>query len=125
MYSFVLSGIDARFAKQEMELMHRLVEPGDNHSPMCYTASLSRLTRNIGKLMRIMEYLLAHGVPILTANYLMRPSDVWVRRGELVPVDRNNILSAWQDSRGLSGAHRATAAKLAKQLEAERLASES
>ena len=31
-------------------------------------ASLSRISRHLGKLMRAMEYLLAHDVPILTAN---------------------------------------------------------
>jgi hypothetical protein len=34
------------------------------------TASLSRISRHLGKLMRAMEYLLAHDAPILTANYL-------------------------------------------------------
>jgi hypothetical protein len=118
-YSFVLSGIDTRFATQEIELLSKLVEPGDDDGSLCLTPSLSRLARNIGKLMRIIEYLLAHDVPILTANYLMRSSDVWVRRGGLAPADRENMLAAWRDARGLSGAHRATAAKAAKQLEAE------
>lgn len=119
-YSFVLSGIDTRFADQEVELLRKLVEPGDDHA-VCFTSSLSRLTRHLGKLMRIMEYLLAHDVPILTTNYLLRPNDVWVRRGDLVPADRDNLLAAWQDSRGLAGAHRATVAKVAKLMDAQEL----
>ena len=31
---------------------------------------------NLGKLVRAMEYLLAHNGPILTANYLLRPHEV-------------------------------------------------
>ena len=66
-----------------------------------------------------MEYLLAHDVPILTANYLLRPHEVWVRRGELAPVDHGDLLAAWRVSRGLSGVHRAMAAEVVKQLEAK------
>jgi hypothetical protein len=85
-------------------------------------ASLSRISRHLGKLMRAMEYLLAHDVPILTANYLLRPREVWVRRGELAPVDHRDPLAALRDPRGLSGVHRAIAAKVVKQMEADALA---
>ena len=61
-------------------------------------ASLSRISRNLGKLLRTMEYLLAHEVPVLTSNYLLRARDVWVRRGKLVAVDRDNPLRAWQNT---------------------------
>jgi len=83
------------------------------------TASLSRISRNLGKLLRAMEYLLAHDVPVLTANYLLRPHEVWVRRGELAPVDHKDPRAAWRASRGLSGVHRATVAEVVAQLEAE------
>ena len=82
-------------------------------------ASLSRISRHLGKLMRAMEYLLAQDVPILTANYLLRPREVWVRRGELAPVDHRDPLAALQDPRGLSGVHRAIAAKVVEQMEAD------
>ena len=91
---------------------------------MFATASLSRISRHMGKLLRAVEYLLAHNVPILTANYLLRTHDVWVRRGELAPVDHKALLAAWRVSRGLSGAHRATVAKVVQQLEAEEQAPE-
>jgi len=58
-------------------------------------------------------------VPILTANYLLRPHEVWVRRGEPAPVSHKDPLAAWRISRGLSGAHRAMAAQAVKQLEAK------
>ncbi len=86
---------------------------------MLLIASLSRISRHLGKLMRAMEYLLAHDVPILTANYLLRPREVWVRRGELAPVDHRDPLAALQDPRGLSGVHRAIAAKVVKQMDAD------
>jgi hypothetical protein len=82
------------------------------------TASLSRISRHLGKLLQAVEYLLAHDVPILTANYLLRPQDVWVRRGALAPIDHEDPLAAWQISRGLSGTHRAVAAKAVEQIEA-------
>jgi len=112
----VLSGIDTRF---DQLMVQRMQEAAENGDTVWLTASLSRISRNLGKLLRAMEYLLAHDVPILTANYLLRPHEVWVRRGELAPVDHKDPLAAWRVSRGLSGAHRATVAQAVKQLEAK------
>jgi hypothetical protein len=112
----VLSGIDPRFDQLFIERMRERAEGGSG--AVLLTASLSRISRHLGKLMRAMEYLLAHDAQILTANYLLRPHEVWVRRGKLAPIDHHDPLAALRDSRGLSGAHRATAAAVAKQLEA-------
>jgi hypothetical protein len=112
----VLSGIDTRFDQLFVQRLHEAVEDGDT---VWVTASLSRISRNLGKLLRAMEYLLAHDVPILTANYLLRPHEVWVRRGELAPIDHIDLLAAWRVSRGLSGTHRATAAEMVRQLQAK------
>lgn len=114
----VLSGIDTRF---DQFLVQRLREAAEDSDPVWPIASLSRISRHLGKLLQAMEYLLAHEVPILTANYLLRPHEVWVRRGKLAPVDHQDPLAAWRVSRGLSGAHRATASEVVKQMEAEDL----
>jgi hypothetical protein len=112
----VLSGIDTRF---DQLMVQRMQEAADNGDTVWLTASLSRISRNLGKLLRAMEYLLAHDVPILTANYLLRPHEAWVRRGELAPVSHKDPLTAWRILRGLSGAHRAMVAQAVKQLEAK------
>jgi len=112
----VLSGIDTRFDQLFVQRMREGAEDADS---VWLAASLSRISRHLGKLLRAVEYLLAHDVPVLTANYLLRTHDVWVRRGELAPVDHKDPLAAWRVSRGLSGAHRATVAKVVEQLEAE------
>jgi hypothetical protein len=88
-------------------------------SDVLVTASLSRISRHLGKLMQAMEYLLAHNAPILTANYLLRPHEVWVRRGKPAPINHQDLLAALRDFRGLSGAHRATAVTVVEQMEAE------
>ena len=112
----VLSGIDTRFDQLFVQRMREAAHDGET---VWLTASLSRISRNLGKLLRGMEYLLAHEVPILTANYLLRPHEVWVRRGELAPVDHGDLLAAWRVSRGLSGVHRSMVAEVMKQLEAK------
>jgi hypothetical protein len=111
----VLNGIDPRFDQQIVQRMREAAEPGD---AIWLAASLSRISRHLGKLLRAVEYLLAHDVPVLTANYLLRPHDVWARRGELAPVDRQDPLKAWRASRGLSGVHRAVAAQAVQLIEA-------
>lgn len=115
-YAVLLSGVDARFDELFVRRMRECAEDNDT---VFVVASLSRISRHVGKLLRAMEYLLAHNVPILTSNYLLRANEVWVRRGDLVPVDRDNLLAALRDTRGLSGAHRATVAKIVKDLEAQ------
>lgn len=117
----VLSGIDTRF---DQLFVQRLREGAEDSDTVWLTASLSRISRHLGKLLQAMEYLLAHDIPILTANYLLRPHEVWVRRGKLAPVDHRDPLTAWRVSRGLSGAHRATVTEALKQLEAQELAAE-
>ena len=112
----ILSGIDPRFDQEAVQRMREAAEPGD---AVWLTASLSRISRHLGKLLQAVEYLLAHNVPILTANYLLRPRDVWVRRGQLATVDHEDPLAAWRTPRGLSGAHRAVAAQAVKQMEAK------
>jgi hypothetical protein len=114
----LLSGIDTRFDQLFVQRMREGAEDGD---AVWLTASLSRISRHLGKLLQAMEYLLAHDVPILTANYLLRSHDVWVRRGEMAPINHQDPLAAWRVSRGLSGAHRATVTNVVKQLEAQDL----
>ena len=112
----ILNGIDPRFDQEIVQRMREAAEPGD---AVWLTASLSRISRHLGKLLQAVEYLLAHDVPILTANYLLRPREVWVRRGELATVDHEDPLTAWRASRGLSGVHRAVAAEAVKRMEAK------
>lgn len=113
----ILSGIDTRFDQTFVELMRERVKA--DGSAVLLTASLSRFSRHLGKLIRAMEYLLAPDAPILTTNYLLRPRDAWVRRGKLAPVNQQDLLASWRDHRGLSGTHRATAAAAVKQMEAD------
>lgn len=108
----VLSGIDPRFDEALVRDMCWVAEPGDS---AWVGASLSRVSRHLGKIMQFMEYLLAHESSVLTANYLLRPGEVWVR-GRLVAVDRDDPVAAWRDLRGLSGVHRKVAVRAAKQL---------
>jgi hypothetical protein len=113
--SVLLSGIDPSFDQAMVTQMQDLSE-GPGGVWVC--ASLSRISRNLDKLLYVLEYLLAHEVSVLTANYLLRSRDAWVRRGDLVPVDHRHPVAAWQEPRGLSGAHRAIAAAFATQMKA-------
>src|SRR5258708_6623688 len=82
----VLSGIDPRFDRLLVQQMREAAE----YNALWLTASLSRISRHPGKLLQVVEYLLAHDVPILTANYLLQVS-------------------------GIAGSHRAMAAKVVEQ----------
>jgi hypothetical protein len=113
----LISGIDPRIDQLTVEHMRACADGGED--AVWVVASLSRISRNLGKLLRVLEYVLAHHVPVLTANYLLRSGDAWVRRGALAPVDQDNLLAAWQDTRGLSGAHRNIVRRIARELESQ------
>ena len=68
--------------------------------------ALSLYSRDSRRLHGILEYLLAHRASILTTNYLIRPADVWVRRGDLVRPDAADPDVGLRDLHGLTGAHR-------------------
>jgi len=68
----------------------------------------SRLSRNSRKLLRVLEFLLAHRAKILTTNYLLTSKEVWVRRRYPVRPDSGHPIAGLHDQTGLSGAHRKT-----------------
>lgn len=107
----VFSAIDPRFDQHILELLSKATR---EDLVLC-TSALSRYSRNSDKLHRILEYLLAHNATILTTNYLIRPTDVWVRRGNLVKPGSRDPDAGVTHTRGLTGTHR----KLAETITAQ------
>ncbi|KUL23590.1 recombinase family protein [Actinoplanes awajinensis] len=110
--SVVFSAIDPRF---DDRLITMLTEAQDS-GRVLVTSALSRYSRNSEKLHRILEFLLAHGATILTTNYLIRTTDVWVRRGTLIKPDSRKPYEGIAQTRGLTGTHRKIAETLARRL---------
>lgn len=75
---------------------------------MLGVSSLSRISRNSRKQLRVLEFLLAHKARILTTNYLLTSKEVWVRRHDLVKPDSESPMNGFRDLSGLSGSHRKT-----------------
>ena len=115
----VLSGIDARFDQFWFSACARPPKMAARCGSPLHSAACRGI--NLSKLLRAMEYLLAHDAPILTANYLLRPREVWVRRGELF-LSTTEICSRPGESREGCPAHRAMVTQAAKQLEARQQA---
>jgi hypothetical protein len=74
----VFSAIDPRIDQHFLDLLTRATTEG---FVLC-TSALSRYSRNSDKPHRVLEYLLAHNATILTTNYLIRSTDVWVHCGD-------------------------------------------
>ncbi|WP_345540585.1 hypothetical protein [Phytohabitans rumicis] len=100
--AMVFSAIDPRFDQHLMNLLGKATG-GDF---VACTSALSRYSRNSQKLHYTLEFLLAHHATILTTNYLIRPNDVWVRRGTLVKPNSSNPTAGIAQTRGLTGTHR-------------------
>jgi hypothetical protein len=60
-------------------------------------------------------HIFARGPSVLTANYLIRPADVWVRSGALVKPDSSQPLAGVLDARGLAEIHQKAAETVARQ----------
>ncbi|GAA3781261.1 hypothetical protein GCM10022225_82060 [Plantactinospora mayteni] len=108
----VFSAIDPRFDRWILDLLQ---QASDGDFVLC-TSALSRYSRSSAKLHRVLEYLLAHSATILTTNYLIRPKDVWVRRGSLVKPNSEDPYAGLAQTRGLTGAHRKLAESVTAQL---------
>lgn len=111
----ILSAIDPRFDQRLLDVMRQ----GTEQVPL-YVPALSRVSRNLDKLFRVLEFLLAHHATMLTTNYMLRSQDVWVRRKRFVRPDDDDLLAGLEDTRGLGGAHREVATQAAAALTAER-----
>ncbi len=109
----VLSGIERAFDQAAIGMLGQA-------SPdfVAVISSLSRLSRDLDKMMRMMEVLLARGSSILTTNLLIRPGEIHVRRGALVAPDSGEPMAALRDRDRLTGLHREVVASVLRSLDA-------
>src|SRR5579859_986767 len=84
--------------------------PSGDGDVVVYVSALSRYSRDSERLHQILEYLLARDTTVLTTNYLIRPTEVWVRRRALIKPDKKDPYAGIRQSHGLTGVHRKIAA---------------
>jgi hypothetical protein len=106
-----LSAIDPRFDQRLIAMLEAAAYEG----MVLWVSALSRISRNLDKLLRALEFLLAHSATVLTTNYMIRTGDVWVRRDTLVKPVSNDPHACLTDSTGLTGAHKKAYEQVAKQ----------
>ena len=68
--------------------------------------SFKSVSRNIEKLLLIMEYVLRHDIPFVTSNYFIT-DDYIERRAKIIRAghDREGIIHNWKNSKGLCENH--------------------
>lgn len=110
----VLSAIDPRFDQRLLATLRTATE-----EPMIvFVSALSRFSRNVDKLLRVLELLLAYNTTVLTTNYMLRSGDAWCRGGELVKPRSDDPFHGLHQQRGLSGAHRKCVANYLRSVDA-------
>lgn len=100
----IFSGIDSRFDQHSFGWL----KAAQGEEMMIGLSGLSRISRNSRKLLRVLEFLLAHQAKILTTNYLLTGRDVWVRQRDLVKPESKNPDKGMRSLTGLSGSHKKT-----------------
>ena len=100
---FVVSAMDARFDQGAMRLLEAA-----GPQVVLVVSSLSRLSRHLDKMLRMLEIILSRGGSLLTTNSLIRPGEVFSRSGELLRSDSWDLSTALEHTQGLSGIHRKT-----------------
>lgn len=108
----VLGGLDLRFDDN----LYAQMEAATEGPLVAYVPSLSRFSRDSGKLHRVLEFLLAHEATILTTNYLLRTGDVFIRDGHAVEPSARDYWRGVRDHHGLGGVHRKIVQELARQV---------
>ncbi len=110
----VLSAIEPRFDQHALAILQGVAA---GEQDVFATPSLSRISRNSDKLLRTLEFLLAHNVRVVTTNLMLADGEVWVRRGDLVKPISARPFDGFRIMRGLSGAHRKLVTEWLKQLD--------
>lgn len=106
----VLSGIDPRIDQSALTYF-------TGESVLLGVSALSRIARHSGKLMRILDYLLAHDSRVITTNHLLTSREVYTRRAQLVKPDSMRPVSGIHRMEGISGAHLKTVKSYIAQLQ--------
>lgn len=101
----VFSAIDPRFDHTALSILQ---SAADDEGLLLGLSALSRLSRNADKLLRTLEFLLAHNARILTTNHLITSREAWTRRGSLIKPDSANPMAGLHRFEGLNGAHKKT-----------------
>jgi hypothetical protein len=100
----VFSGIDPRFDQNAL----RWLKAAEDDELILGLSGLSRTSRNSRKLLRTLEFLLAHRGKVITTNYLLTCKEVWVRRHEIIKPDSERPMNGIRNLSGLSGSHKKT-----------------
>jgi hypothetical protein len=108
----IFSGIDPRFDQNALGWLRA----AENEEVLLGLSSLSRISRNSRKLLRVLEFLLARQARILTTNYLLTYKEVCVRRHELVKPDSEHPMAGFRNMNGLNGSHRKTLESYVRQI---------
>lgn len=108
----MLSAIEAKFDQRLIGQM----QAAQKAPLVLFLPTLSRISRSHTKLLRTIEFFLAHGSTIVTTNYMLRAEDAWVRRGALVQPDNSGEHTrGLHELNGLSGVHGKIVRQLATQ----------
>jgi hypothetical protein len=108
----VVSGIDPRFDQVAIQRRKAAQEEG----LILGLSSLSRISRNSRKLLRVLEFLLAHKTRILTTNCLLTSKEVWVRQHDLAKPDSERPMNGFRNLSGVNGSHRKTVESFIRQV---------
>ena len=102
----VFSGIHPQF---DQTAMTTLKSAQEGNGLLLGLSSLSRISRDSRKLLRVLDFLLAYQAKIITTNTLLTSKDVWVRnKHPLKPDSEDTALNGLRDLQGISGSHRKT-----------------
>ena len=99
----IASGVDPLFDQLAVTMLGKVAA---GELSVVVVSSLSRLSREVGKMLRMIEFILGHGAAVLTTNYLLRPGETFQRGGDLVPPDSSDLHAALGELSGLGGVHR-------------------
>ncbi|MFD9339431.1 hypothetical protein ACFWBF_34340 [Streptomyces sp. NPDC060028] len=100
--SVVASGTDPRFDQALIYLLRQVKSQPGFVVPL---SALSRLSRDSGKQLRVLEFLLAHQATVVTTNYLLGPGIVGVRARPMVKPDSYDLRRSMKQTRGLGPTH--------------------
>lgn len=86
------------------QFLRNLQAVAEGEMDVLFASSLSRFSRDSGRLASVIEHVLAHRGTLLTTNFLLRPREAFSRRPPLIGANSHDPLSVITTD-GLSGLH--------------------
>jgi hypothetical protein len=107
----------------DIGLLNQLKNVSENKDAVFFVPSFKHISRNIEKLLKVLEFLLYANIPIVTPNYYFTSNDISFRQSLIKPIHNSShseLMGVLKNTMGTTKEHAKILRCIAKQLDEKR-----